>query len=47
MAPGIRATVVSYPQLLPIQTIDAVLTGPLLVAGLTVHLADDRSTPPC
>ena len=46
-APGVRATVVSYPKLLPIETIDALLTGPLLVAGLTVHLADDGSAPLC
>ena len=47
IAPGVRATAVSYPQWLPIQTIDALLTGPLVVTGLTLHQADESPSPPC
>ena len=47
VAPGVQATVLTYPELLPVETIDAWLTGPLLVAGLTVHLADDGPEPLC
>jgi len=47
VAPGVRATVVSYPGSLQIETIDAVLTGPLLVTAVTVHLVKDESAPLC
>ncbi len=47
VAPGVRATVVSYPGSLQIETIDALLTGPLLVTTVTVHLAEDESSPLC
>lgn len=47
VAPGVLVTAVSYPSWLPITTIDALLTGPLLLTGLTVHLQDDASAPPC
>ncbi|MFC5379367.1 hypothetical protein [Aquipuribacter nitratireducens] len=40
LAPGTVVTLVSEPEWLPIETIDATLLGPLRVTGVTVHVED-------